>query len=198
MFLLHSSLLHITWFLPHSLLLLEAGPDLRASVPAELHDGWRIPREPDWGLAAERDARGVVEELTRGRLLGGTSWMTRFALRGATADYDEWAALGNPGWGFDDVLPYFMRLEADADFGDQPWHAGDGRLPITRYLDVELTGIAAAGLEALQAVGFPAVEDHNQPGVVGAGRMPMSSRDGVRVTTADAFLPLGGLVVGSG
>jgi choline dehydrogenase len=59
------------------------------------------------------------------------------------------------------------------------------------YLDRELTEIAAAGLQALQAVGFPVVEDHNQPGVVGAGRMPMSSRDGTRVTTADAYLPVG-------
>ena len=116
-----------------SVLLLEAGPDLRANLPDELRDGWRIPREPDWGFAAEPDARGVVEILTRGRLLGGTSWMTRFALRGSTADYDEWAALGNPGWGFEDVLPYFMRLEADADFGHHPWHGGRGRLPITRY-----------------------------------------------------------------
>jgi choline dehydrogenase-like flavoprotein len=172
-------------------LLLEAGPDLRANVSDELRDGWRIPREPDWGYVAEPDARGVVEDLTRGKLLGGTSWMTRFALRGSTADYDEWAALGNPGWGFEDVLPYFTRLESDADFGDQPWHGDRGPLPIGRYLDVELTEVAAAGLEALKAVGFPAVEDHNRPGAVGAGRMPMSSRDGIRVTTADAYLPLG-------
>jgi choline dehydrogenase-like flavoprotein len=66
-----------------------------------------------------------------------------------------------------------------------------GLLPITRYLDVELTEIAAAGLQAVQAVGFPMVEDHNRPGAVGAGRMPMSSRDGIRVTTADAYLPVG-------
>jgi choline dehydrogenase len=175
-----------------SVLLLEAGPDLRANPPHDLRDGWRIPREPDWGLAAEPDARGVIEDLTRGRLVGGTSWMTRFALRGSAADYDEWTALGNPGWGFEDVLPYFTRLEADADFGDLPWHGDDGPLPITRYLDVELTDIATAGLQALQAEGFPTVEDHNRPGAVGAGRMPMSSRDGIRVTTADAFLPVGG------
>jgi choline dehydrogenase len=174
-----------------SVALLEAGPDLRASLPAELRDGWRIPREPDWGYAAERDARGVVEDLTRGKLLGGTSWMTRFALRGSTADYDEWAALGNAGWSFEDVLPYFTRLEADADFGDRPWHGDRGPLPISRYLDVEHSEIAAAGLEALKAVGFPTVEDHNRPGAVGAGRMPMSSREGIRVTTADAYLPLG-------
>ena len=117
--------------------------------------------------------------------------MTRFAWRGATADYDEWAALGNPGWAFEDVLPFFTRVEADTDFGGQVWQDGGGRLPITRYLDVELSEIAAAALDALEAVGFPSVEDHNRPGALGAGRMPMSSRDGRRVTTADAFLPVG-------
>jgi choline dehydrogenase len=174
-----------------SVLLLEAGPDLRARVPEEFRDGWRTPGRFDWGYASEPDVRGVVEDLTRGKLLGGTSWMTRFALRGSTADYDEWAALGNAGWGFDDVLPYFTRVEADADFGSRPWHGDRGPLPVKRYLEVELTEIAAAGLDALKAVGFAAVEDHNQPGAVGAGRMPMSSRDGIRVTTADAYLALG-------
>jgi choline dehydrogenase len=174
-----------------SVLLLEAGPDLRAAPPPGLRDGWRIPREPEWGYVAEADARGVVEDLTRGRLLGGTSWMTRFALRGATADYDEWAALGNPGWGFDDVLPYFTRLEADADLGEQSWHGDHGPMPITRYPSLGFTEIAAAGRQALEATGFPAVEDHNRPGAVGAGRMPMSARDGIRVTAADAYLPLG-------
>ena len=61
----------------------------------------------------------MVQALRRGRLIGGTSWLTRFAVRGARADYDEWAAIGNPGWAFEDVLPYFMRLETDTDFGDR-------------------------------------------------------------------------------
>jgi choline dehydrogenase-like flavoprotein len=174
-----------------SVLLLEAGPDLRPNVPDELRDGWHTNQEFDWGYAAEPDGRGVVEDLRRGKLVGGTSWVTRFALRGSSADYDEWEALGNAGWGFADVLPYFASLEADADFGDQPWHGDRGRLPITRYLDLELTEIAAAGLQALEAVGFPMVDDHNRPGAVGAGRMPMSSRAGIRVTTADAYLPGG-------
>jgi choline dehydrogenase len=161
------------------------------NLPDELRDGWRLSQQFDWGYTAEPDARGVVEDLRRGKLLGGTSWVTRFALRGSPADYDEWAALGNAGWGFEDVLPSFARLETDADFGDQPWHGECGRLPITRYLDLEPTEIAAAGLQALEAVGFPVVEDHNRPGAVGAGRMPMSSRAGRRVTTADAYLPVG-------
>ncbi len=174
-----------------SVLLLEAGPDLRTDVPGELRAAWRLSDAFDWGYASEPDARGVADNLRRGRLLGGTSWVTRFALRGSPADYDEWAALGNPGWGFDQVLPYFALLEADVDFGDRPWHGDRGRLPVNRYLDLELTEIAAAGWQALQGAGFAAVEDHNRPGAVGVGRMPMSSRDGIRVTTADAYLPLG-------
>jgi choline dehydrogenase len=175
-----------------SVLLLEAGPDLRASMPDEFRDCWRLTPDFDWGYASEPDARGAVEGLRRGKLLGGTSWVTRFAVRGSATDCDEWESLGNPGWGFEDVLPYFKRLEADADFSDERWHGDSGPIPITRYRDLALTEIAEAGSQALEAVGFPPVEDHNRPNAVGAGGMPMSSRDGVRVTTADAYLPLGG------
>jgi choline dehydrogenase len=175
-----------------SVLLLEAGPDLRAKVPDEIRDGWDITRQFDWGYMSEPDARGVVRNLWRNKLLGGTSWVTRFAARGSPADYDGWVAFGNAGWGFADVLPYFIRLEADADFGEQAWHGDRGPMPIRRYLDLEFTEVGAAGLQAMEAVGFPIVEDHNRPGAVGAGRMPMTSRDGLRVTTADAYLPIGG------
>jgi choline dehydrogenase len=173
-----------------SVLLLEAGPDRRASTPADLRDGWHLGKTDDWGLRSEPDDRGDGEDLRRCRLVGGTSWMTRFAVRGSPADYDDWAARGNPGWTFDEVLPYFRRLEADADFGDEPWHGDAGPIPIRRYLDLEPTDIGAAALQACEAVGFPLVEDHNRPGAVGAGRMPMSSSDGMRVTTADGYLPV--------
>ena len=173
-----------------SVLLLEAGPDRRADLPDDMRNGWRITRDFDWGSRSEPNARGEVEDVRRKKLLGGTSWVTRFTPRGSPADYDQWAAAGNPGWGFDDVLPYLIRLEADADFGDQPWHGDRGPMPSTRYLDRDYTDVAAAALDALGVMGFPYVEDHNRPGAVGAGRMPMSSRDGVRVTTADAYLPV--------
>ena len=172
-----------------AVLLVEAGPDLRGRVPDLLRDGWEIALgERDWGYRSEPDLRGDAQNLSRGKLLGGTSWRTRFAPRGVPADYDEWAALGNDGWGFTEVLPYFTRLETDVDFGEQPWHGDSGPMPVNRYLDLEPTEIAAAGLEALHEMGFPALDDVNRPGAVGAGRMPMTSIGGRRVTTADAYL----------
>ena len=121
-------------------------------------------------------------------VVGGTSWLTRFAVRGAAADFDAWAARGNPGWSFAEVLPAFRRIEADAEFGDRPWHGDEGPIPITRYPGLEPSEIHAAALEAFDAVGIPRIEDHNEPGAVGAGPMPMSSRKGQRVTSADAYL----------
>ena len=174
-------------------LLLEAGPDLRSRLSAELRDGWTTgSRDFDWGFASEPDERGVTERLRRGRLLGGTSWMTRFAVRGSPADYDEWEARGNEGWAFEDVLPYFNRLESDAEFGSDSWHGAAGPIPVTRYPHLERTEVADAAMQALEGAGFPAVRDHNRPGAIGAGPMPMNSRDGVRVTTADGYLRGGG------
>ena len=174
-----------------SVALLEAGPDLRADTPEGLHEGWQMVPDFDWGYVSEPDERGVGAALRRVKLLGGTSWVTRFAVRGSPADFDAWEALGNAGWGSDDVLPYFKRLETDIDFADRPWHGRDGPIPVDRYLQLEPTEVVAAAFDAMEATGFPPVEDHNRPGAVGVGRMPMSSRGGRRVTTADAYLPVG-------
>ena len=126
-----------------SILLLEAGPDLRADLPDEIRDGWHMTRQFDWGYASDPDELGIVQDLRRVKLLGGTSSITRFALRGSPADYNEWEALGNPGWGFAEVLPHLKRLETDLDFGDQPWHGDSGPIPITRFS--ESLGFAFSG-----------------------------------------------------
>lgn len=141
-------------------LLLEAGPDHRAPMPADVQNGWRPTTGHDWGYVAEPDAAGVVRPLPRGKLLGGcSSTNATFALRGHPADYDAWAQAGNDGWSFEAVLPFFTRLENDADFGAAAWHGDDGPLPIRRYRDGELTDVAQAGLKALeQAREFAQVE----------------------------------------
>jgi choline dehydrogenase len=175
-----------------SVILIEAGPDRRADLPEDIRSAWQMTSDFDWGYTSEPNRLGAVRNVRRVKLLGGTSSITRFALRGAPGDYDEWEALGNVGWGFDHVLPYFKRLETDVDFGAEPWHGDRGPIPVDRYRHVELTTVHAAAMEAFEASGFPTVEDHNQPGAVGAGRMPMSSHDGIRTTTATAYLPVGG------
>jgi choline dehydrogenase len=118
--------------------------------------------------------------------------VTRFAVRGAPADFDDWAARGNAGWSFDEILPHFIRLEADAEFGAERWHGRRGPVPVTRHPEHAPTEIHAAALRALVVAGFPAVGDHNRPGSVGVGPVPMNTSAGQRVTTADAYLPLGG------
>ncbi len=166
-----------------SVLLLEAGPALGATVSPALRDGWGLPRGSDWpfdwGYQSEPDASGQTSP-------------TRFAVRGSPADYDAWAASGLHAWSFDDVLPVFQGIESDRDFGAEAWHGTDGPIPIDRYLQLPRTDVHAAVVEALVAAGFPPVEDHNRPGAVGVGPMPMSTLDGRRVTSADAFLPPGG------
>jgi choline dehydrogenase-like flavoprotein len=173
-----------------TVLLLEAGPDLRSRMPPEVRSGWRPTRSFDWGYASEPDEHGVVRELPRGRLVGGcSSTNATFALRGSPADYDAWAKAGNQGWSFEELLPYFVRLERDEDFGDRPWHGEAGPLPIRRYRADELTDVAAASLEAFDSLGIPRVEDHNAPGAVGAGPAPVNCRNGVRMSTALTYLP---------
>lgn len=170
-------------------LLLEAGPDHRADMPADVRDGWRPTMQHDWGYVAEPDAVGVARALPRGKLLGGcSSTNAAFALRGHPQDYDAWARAGNDGWSFEDVLPFFNRLESDADFGDAPWHGHDGPLPIRRYRDEELTDVARAGREALEEMGCRCVPDANAPGAVGVAAIPTNTRDGERISTALVYL----------
>jgi choline dehydrogenase len=170
-------------------LLLEAGPDRRDRMPDELVAGWGLEREAfDWGYRSDGEDPVPIR---RKRIVGGTGWMTRFALRGSPADYDSWSDHGVHGWAWQDVLPAFGAIETDVDFGDRPWHGATGPIPTTRHLDVPFTEPAQASVEAALAAGFPWVEDHNEPGSVGVGRMPMNVVAGRRITTADVYLPWG-------
>ena len=159
-------------------LLLEAGPELPNPVPDDWRDGWRLPTVPDWGFASEPVGTAKAKKLRRGRVLAGTSWLTRFAVRGSTADFHGWAASGSEGWAFDEILPVFQRIEADAEYGDRPWHGAEGPIPVTRYPELRRSPIHEAAIAAFEDVGIPSVDDHNAPGAVGAGPMPMSSRGG--------------------
>ncbi len=170
-------------------LLIEAGPDHPdvTTLPADILDASQPTVEHDWGYTADEQLdRGI--SIPRARFMGGCSATNAcFAQRGAPQDYDAWAALGNPGWAFVDVLEDFRRLESDADFSNQ-WHGSDGPIPVRRHPRSELNAVQTAFLEGASAVGHPYIDDHNQPGVVGVGPSPRTARDGTRMSTAITYL----------
>lgn len=173
-----------------SVLLLEAGPDYRteAELPEDVRRGFNPTFSHDWGFTSEPGALRRPIPMTRARIVGGCSATNAaFALRGPPSDYDEWAARGNAGWSFAEVLPFFRRLEEDRDFGGE-WHGRGGPLPIRRYAEDELVPEQAAFLGACSALGHPGVADHNAPGALGAGRLPVNTIGGVRRSAALAYL----------
>jgi choline dehydrogenase-like flavoprotein len=110
--------------------LLEVGPDL-VDLPADVVDASGPSFGHDWGYVAEPDRLGRRIALPRAKLTGGCPATNGcFALRGAPADYEGWTGMGIPGWSFEEVLPFFRRLEADADFGDE-WHSTDSKHALT-------------------------------------------------------------------
>jgi len=173
-------------------LLLEAGPDHPADqLPPDIANGWEVAYAPDWGFVTEPDALGRSINAWRGRLVGGCSALNAtIALRGHPRDYDAWAELGNNGWTFQELLPFFRRIETDADFQDE-WHGTDGPLPLRRYQDENLSPLQVAFMDAARTLGWAHVADHNQPGAVGVGRLPTNTRaDGLRMSCALTYLAL--------
>jgi choline dehydrogenase-like flavoprotein len=172
-----------------SVLLLEAGPDYHdAPLPPEIANGFSPAFTHDWGYVHEPDQLGRTIHLPRAKLVGGCSATNAtFALRGTPGDYDEWAAQGNPSWAFADLLPFFRSLENDVDIYSE-WHGTTGPLPIRRSSREELTAVQRAFLQACAEVGYAQVADHNAPGAIGAGLLPMNTISGVRQSTAQTYL----------
>ena len=172
-----------------SVLLLEAGPDYHdAPLPPEIVSGFSPAFTHDWEYFHEPDHLGRTIHLPRAKLVGGCSATNAtFALRGTPGDYDEWAAQGNPGWAFAELLPFFCSLENDADIHSE-WHGTTGPLPIRRSSREELTAVQRAFLQACAEVGYAQVADHNAPGAIGAGLLPMNTISGVRKSTAQTYL----------
>jgi len=174
-----------------SVLLLDAGPDY--AVASELPDDLRNGHDNsyvdhDWGLRYKPTTRRA-DRFPRGRVTGGSSAVnTTIALRGIPADYDEWAALGNSAWAWDEVLPAFNRLERDLDYGAEHYHGDSGPISIRRWHDDELVPTQAAFIEAALEHGFPPSDDVNAPDAEGVGKMAMNKLGRLRISTALGYL----------
>ena len=178
-----------------SVLLLEAGPDYPEfeNLPDDLKWGGNLLMAAygphNWGYVGTGTSQQPDPiPIPRGRVTGGTSAINaQTMLRGVPEDYDEWASWGNDEWAFTKVLPYFRKLETDLEFrGD--FHGTDGPIPIRRLSRGEMLPHAQALVEACLAEGFPEAPDQNHPDATGIGPKPMNNRDGVRMSTALAYL----------
>ncbi|GAA1365624.1 GMC family oxidoreductase N-terminal domain-containing protein [Arthrobacter rhombi] len=180
-------------------LLLEAGRDYRS---AEMHEAWRSPNpvvalmDPTavdgmvWTcLNATRTDSQRAAPYWRGRGVGGSSSINgQIAIRPPMEDFQEWADSGSTGWAPDDVLPYFAKLEDDAEFGDRSHHGRGGPTPIYRAPQDRWGAVDTALSAAALASGFEWAADVNAPGATGVSTYPINSRDGRRVSTNDAYL----------
>ncbi|GAA1307154.1 hypothetical protein GCM10009610_20330 [Pseudonocardia xinjiangensis] len=169
-------------------LLLEAGsrhPLDAAAVP------WAWPTltgsSMDWGdHTVVLDGIGRVETWPRGRGLGGSSAINAMAFaRGHRASYDAWAAAGAKGWGYADLLPYFMRSE-HVEGRDRAVRGHDG--PLAPRPPSSPHSISEATLDAARQVGYPIVNDVNSGLEEGFGWTEFTIVDGKRQSAADAYL----------
>ena len=118
---------------------------------------------------------------------GGSSINGQMANRGAPTDYDEWEARGAAGWNWNDVLPYFKKVERDLDF-DGPFHGKDGRIPVRRIPQEHWTGHAQAVAEACKLAGYRFLPDQNGEFVDGYFPVTHSNQDEQRVSAAMGYL----------
>ena len=142
----------------------------------------------DWMMKTEAEAglNGRSLVYPRGRILGGCSSINGMIyMRGQARDYDHWRQLGNTGWGWDDVLPYFMRSEDNATGADDLHGEGGEWRVESQRLSWE---ILDAFHDACLSAGIPASDDFNRGNNEGVGYFKVNQRRGVRWSSATAFL----------
>ena len=139
-----------------------------------------------FGSGPEPELGGRTVPWPRGRVLGGTSAINGLLyVRGQADDFDVWRQLGNPGWSFRDVLPYFKRAE-DQERGADELHGSGGPLGVS---DVRMDNpLCAAFLQSAMAEGIPLTRDFNGPSQEGVGYYQLTNRHGRRCSTAVGYL----------
>ena len=129
-----------------------------------------------------------LRKYEQARVLGGGSSINgQMANRGAPTDYEEWVKRGADGWGWNDVLPFFKKVERDIDF-DGPYHGKDGRIPVRRIPPEHWTGHAKAAAEAFKTRGFKFLPDQNGEFVDGYFPVTHSNAEERRVSAAMGYL----------
>ncbi|MCG8434117.1 MAG: GMC family oxidoreductase N-terminal domain-containing protein, partial [Gammaproteobacteria bacterium] len=145
-------------------------------------------RDINWDYETEPEPQLNNRRLywPRGRVLGGSSAINAMCYsRGQAEDYDEWAASGNTGWSFKDVLPYFKKSE-DQELGQSEFHGVGGPLKVQnlRYKNA----LSDAFIEAATSLGYPRNNDFNGKTQEGIGFYQVTQNNGRRCSSASAYL----------
>jgi choline dehydrogenase len=175
----------------HRVLLLEAGggdgsPWIR--VPIGYGRTFNDPRF-NWMYQAQPDAAldNRSAHWPRGKVLGGSSSINAMVyVRGQPADFDDWRAAGNPGWSWSELLPYFKKLE-DHPWGPSEFHGAGGPVHVSD-VSASVHPLCATFLEACSSVGIAPTRDFNGAQAEGAGLWHVTIKDGMRVSSANAYL----------
>ncbi len=182
-------------------LLVETGEDFQpGDEPKELRDvlagtahgnprftwpGQRVAFPPRPGN--EPDRRKKVR-YAQGRVIGGGSSVNgMISLRGLPSDYDGWVERGAAGWGWEEVLPYFLKLETDVDFPG-PEHGADGPMVVRRNFEEKWPGFTKGFIEAAADEGWTDIKDNNCVFTDGYFPIAIANQDGRRISTATAYL----------
>lgn len=168
-------------------LLLEAGGSDRSTsvrIPAAFAKLFGTSRDWDDRTLPQRELGGRALRWPRGRMLGGsTSMNAQMYVRGQAADFAAWEAAGATGWGWDDVQPWFHRVEGGTVAGGTLGRSG----PLSVSAQRDPSPLSAAFLEAAQQCQIPA-GDPNDRSAAGVALAPVTQRDGRRCSAADAYL----------
>jgi choline dehydrogenase len=173
------------------LLLLEAGGSDRSpwiQVPIGYGRTFNDPRF-NWMYHADPDPTlaNRSQFWPRGKVLGGSSSINAMVyVRGQPGDFDDWVAAGNPGWSFQDVLPYFRKLE-DHPFGDPQYHGAGGPVAVSD-VSARVHPLCRLFLEACDSLGVARTRDFNGAQSEGSGLWEVTIKDGVRVSASNAYL----------
>jgi len=180
-----------------TVLLVEAGGTDRTTLVRKpgmigvVHQVKQLKKKLDWGFttAPQPHINNRRIPYTRGKVLGGSSSVNGMLyLRGNKANYDDWAESGCQGWSFEDVLPFFKKLENHED-GETAYHGASGPIGVSRHPADQISPVSNAFVKAASAVcGIPISDDFNAEIQNCAGMFHMSATNGVRSGTAEAYI----------
>ncbi len=170
-------------------LLLEAGGrdrSLKIKIPAAFPEQFHTKLDWDFATDPEPHVDGRELYIPRGKALGGSSSMNAMLyVRGRPFDYDGWEAQGAPGWGYQDVLPYFIKAE-DNVRGASEYHGAGGPLRVSEQRSPRPLGRRL--IAATEATGIRRIPDYNGPEQDGVSMFQVTQKNGQRFSAADAYL----------